>query len=294
MQAMPDTKAAERGLSYLRKAQRPSGGFVTGGNGAVNSQSTAWAVQGMIAVGAKADSVRTDGNSPSTTSSARQDERRPLPLLVLQRPDPGLGDRPGPGRRLRQVLPPRPTRPNPQASPAKSTTSRTGDHRQGSRPGGSCFHVRTLGRLPTSHAAGGVAAPPERFAAPGSPTPEATAPPASAGGREREGSNTAPPATLASESSTDDAGSMTTRAAPPAPLAIGFGLGAAIFGGSLVAAPSLRLRLVGRRAAYTLARWTSRPRSAPAAPTRRSAPSRSPARSSRSCSSSPAGRPTTT
>lgn len=57
MQAIPGTKAAERGLSYLRKAQRPNGGFPTGGNGAVNSQSTAWAVQGMLALGANPGSA---------------------------------------------------------------------------------------------------------------------------------------------------------------------------------------------------------------------------------------------
>lgn len=52
MQAIPDTKAAKNGLSYLRKHQRPNGGFALGGSGGVNSQSTAWAVEGMIAVGA--------------------------------------------------------------------------------------------------------------------------------------------------------------------------------------------------------------------------------------------------
>lgn len=54
MQAMPDTDAARRGVSYLRRHQRSSGGFVTGATGAVNSQSTAWAAQGLLAVGADA------------------------------------------------------------------------------------------------------------------------------------------------------------------------------------------------------------------------------------------------
>jgi Prenyltransferase and squalene oxidase repeat/Squalene-hopene cyclase C-terminal domain len=52
MQAMPGAEISKHGLGYLRKHQRPSGGFVTGAAGAVNSQSTAWAVQGMQAVGA--------------------------------------------------------------------------------------------------------------------------------------------------------------------------------------------------------------------------------------------------
>jgi Prenyltransferase and squalene oxidase repeat len=63
MQAMPSSKAAKQGLTYLRKHQRGNGGFVTGGNGAVNSQSTAWAIQGMIAVGTDPDSVSSGGNS---------------------------------------------------------------------------------------------------------------------------------------------------------------------------------------------------------------------------------------
>jgi Prenyltransferase and squalene oxidase repeat len=61
LQAIPDTEAAQHGLGYLRKHQRPSGGFALGGNGAVNSQSTAWAVQGLLAVGAD-PGVAKDGN----------------------------------------------------------------------------------------------------------------------------------------------------------------------------------------------------------------------------------------
>jgi energy-coupling factor transport system substrate-specific component len=63
MQAMPATAAAERGLSYLRKHQHPNGGFALGDSGGVNSQSTGWAVQGMIAVGADPAQVDAGGNS---------------------------------------------------------------------------------------------------------------------------------------------------------------------------------------------------------------------------------------
>jgi len=52
MQAMPGAQISRQGLHYLRNHQRSNGGFVTGATGAVNSQSTAWAVQGMVAVGA--------------------------------------------------------------------------------------------------------------------------------------------------------------------------------------------------------------------------------------------------
>jgi energy-coupling factor transport system substrate-specific component len=73
MQAMPDTSAAKHGLGYLRNTQRPSGGFPLGGSGAVNSQSTAWAVQGMLAVGTDPASVHEDGKSGLEYLAARQD-----------------------------------------------------------------------------------------------------------------------------------------------------------------------------------------------------------------------------
>jgi hypothetical protein len=72
MEAMPDTKAARRGLAYLRKVQRPSGGFPLGGSGGVNSQSTAWVVQGLLAVGESPASIREGGNSPLDYLVARQ------------------------------------------------------------------------------------------------------------------------------------------------------------------------------------------------------------------------------
>jgi energy-coupling factor transport system substrate-specific component len=63
LQAIPGTSAAGHGLGYLRKAQRDNGGFSLGGSGPVNAQSTAWAVQGMIAVGTNPASVKQGGNS---------------------------------------------------------------------------------------------------------------------------------------------------------------------------------------------------------------------------------------
>lgn len=53
LQALPNADAAKAGLRYLRDHQHSDGGFALGGGG-VNSQSTAWAAQGMIATGASA------------------------------------------------------------------------------------------------------------------------------------------------------------------------------------------------------------------------------------------------
>lgn len=72
MQAMPDTEAADLGLSYLRKHQRAGGGFAIGDSGAVNSQSTAWAVQGMLAVGADPATIEVDGQSGLDYLAAQQ------------------------------------------------------------------------------------------------------------------------------------------------------------------------------------------------------------------------------
>jgi energy-coupling factor transport system substrate-specific component len=71
MQAMPETKAAQNGLSYLRKHQRSNGGFALGGGG-VNAQSTAWAAQGMIAVGADPAKIAAGGNSALDYLAAQQ------------------------------------------------------------------------------------------------------------------------------------------------------------------------------------------------------------------------------
>jgi prenyltransferase/squalene oxidase-like repeat protein len=74
MQAIPHTSAANHGLGYLRKHQRSTGGFGLGGSGEVNSQSTAWAVQGMVAVGADPSSIRQGGNNALDYLAARQDD----------------------------------------------------------------------------------------------------------------------------------------------------------------------------------------------------------------------------
>ncbi len=72
MEAIPGTEAAKRGLGYLRNHQRPSGGFALAGSGEVNSQSTAWAVQGMVAVGADPGEAKNGNKSALEYLAARQ------------------------------------------------------------------------------------------------------------------------------------------------------------------------------------------------------------------------------
>ncbi len=71
MQAMPSSQAAANGLTYLRRHQRSSGGFA-GGGGEVNSQSTSWAAQGMIAFGVDPAEVESGGSSALDYLAARQ------------------------------------------------------------------------------------------------------------------------------------------------------------------------------------------------------------------------------
>jgi hypothetical protein len=50
-------------LGYLRAAQRSGGGFALSG-GILNAQSTAWAVQGLVAAGSPPSSLRSGGRTP--------------------------------------------------------------------------------------------------------------------------------------------------------------------------------------------------------------------------------------
>jgi energy-coupling factor transport system substrate-specific component len=65
-----------RAARFLRRQQRPDGGFPLSRGGASNAQSTAWAIQGLLAAGVDPSRVRTRGS------------RSPLAFLgTLARPD---------------------------------------------------------------------------------------------------------------------------------------------------------------------------------------------------------------
>ncbi len=73
LQALSATsKAANLGLSYLRGVQRPGGGFSLLGSSMVNTQSTAWAIQGIRAGGGDPGSFRRGGASAPEYLSAQQ------------------------------------------------------------------------------------------------------------------------------------------------------------------------------------------------------------------------------
>jgi energy-coupling factor transport system substrate-specific component len=59
----PSSQAAKRAVGYLRQVQQPGGGYRLGGNGALNTQSTAWAVEGLLAAGANPAEFKRGGAS---------------------------------------------------------------------------------------------------------------------------------------------------------------------------------------------------------------------------------------
>jgi energy-coupling factor transport system substrate-specific component len=59
----PSSQASQRGVGYLRQIQQQGGGFRLGGNGALNTQSTAWAVEGLLAAGANPAQFKRGGKS---------------------------------------------------------------------------------------------------------------------------------------------------------------------------------------------------------------------------------------
>lgn len=59
----PSSQAANRGVNYLRQVQQKGGGYRLGGNGALNTQSTSRAIQGLLAAEANPADFRRGGKS---------------------------------------------------------------------------------------------------------------------------------------------------------------------------------------------------------------------------------------
>jgi energy-coupling factor transport system substrate-specific component len=59
----PSSKAAQKAVGYLRQVQQKGGGYRLGGNGVLNTQSTAWAVEGLLAAGANPAEFKRGGKS---------------------------------------------------------------------------------------------------------------------------------------------------------------------------------------------------------------------------------------
>jgi energy-coupling factor transport system substrate-specific component len=251
MQALsPDSKAVHRGISYLRQAQRPGGGFPLGGNSAVNTQSTAWAVQGILAAGGDPDSYRRGGASAPDYLAAQQESdghyrysksSDQTPIWVTAEVLVAAADK---------YLPIAPPAREPNPSQSKASTGGVTPGATNPPPSSPATGAPSTG-FPTAPGAssvppavpetGGRGPLPNVLRPPGRATPGASAGALPPGGREREGSATTESEPLASEESTDDNSSSP--------------IGAAVLGllaGALVFAAALGARRLWMRTRYGL------------------------------------------
>ncbi|MEX2106668.1 MAG: prenyltransferase/squalene oxidase repeat-containing protein [Solirubrobacterales bacterium] len=197
-----ESKAADRGVAYLRQAQRKGGGFPLGGNGPVNTQSTAWAIEGIRAAGADPDSKSFQkGGSSAVDYLAEHQESDghyrysgasdQTPIWVTSTVLVAAA-----GKSYPVPAPARKPKPKPQTS---SSTS-------GGLPPSPVTPAPALESPvvpPSGSGSGGAGALPERSAPPGPQTPGASATDSPPAGGERDGSGTPAPEPPASESSTD-------------------------------------------------------------------------------------------
>jgi prenyltransferase/squalene oxidase-like repeat protein len=232
MQALsPDSKAVHRGLSHLRQAQRPGGGFPLGGNGAVNTQSTAWAIQGILAAGADPGSYRRGGASaPGYLANQQQSDGHyryskssdQTPVWVTAEVlVAAAGDY--------LPIPPPPREPSPSPSSAETGGITPGATNPAPAPISPATALPSAPEAspvsPGGSANGGGGPRPNVLRPPGQPPPGASAGGVSPGGREREGSATTATETSESDESTDDS----SDSSPAGAVLLGLLAGALLF-----------------------------------------------------------------
>lgn len=237
MQALsPNSKATQRGLSYLRQAQRPGGGFPLGGNSAVNSQSTAWAIQGILAAGGDPASFRRGGRSAPDYLTAQQasDGHYRYSKSSDQTPVWVTGQVLVAAAGTYYPVPAPARQPSPSTSSAKTGGLIPG-LTPGTSPGGGVVPPPTGSSTapesspvpPAASGSGGGGPLPNVLRPPGQPTPKAPATGLPPAGREREGSTTPATETSASSESTD------SDSSPAGAIVLGLLGGAALFAAAL-------------------------------------------------------------
>ena len=89
-------RARSRAVAYLRRQQDHDGGFPSQPGGGSNAQSTAWAIQGLDAIGGQPGVAAHRRRGLAAGLPARLDRRqREHRLLAGRAPDAGVGDRRG-------------------------------------------------------------------------------------------------------------------------------------------------------------------------------------------------------
>jgi Prenyltransferase and squalene oxidase repeat len=209
MQALSSgSQPVHRGLSYLRQAQRRGGGFMLGNSGFVNTQSTAWAIQGILAAGGDPASFRRGGAGALDYLAAHQQadghyryskSSDQTPIWVTAQVLVAAAGKHFP-------IPPPPRKPDP--APSQASTSTPPPSTSTPAP------VTPIPAAPVTPEPSAVSPPatdsggqgplPNVLRPPGQPPPEAPAELLPPGGREREGSLTPAPEALASGEPADE------------------------------------------------------------------------------------------
>ncbi len=227
MQALsPSSKAVHRGLSYLREAQHSGGGFPLGGNSSINSQSTAWAIQGILAAGGDPASFRRGGASALDYLSARQQpdghyryskSSDQTPVWVTAQVLVAASGKPLP------ISPP-PREPQPAEDKAKTGGFSSVPESSAPAPAPVVPPAPSVpSASPPPPEGGGAGFPPNVLRPPGQKPPGASANPLLPGGRERGETGTAATAPPA-PTEADDPESSTTGA-----ILLGLAAGALLF-----------------------------------------------------------------
>ena len=206
MQALSaGSKASHRGLAYLRESQRPGGGFPLGAGGPVNTQSTAWAIQGILAADGDPSSYRRGGASAPNYIGARQGSdghyaysksSNQTPIWVTAYALVAMSNDYYPIE-----SPPR--EPKPTSSPSSTSPSEAGVPVAPAPAPVEAVPSLPAGASPVAPAPGGIGTSPERFATPGQEAPAAPAETSPPGGRVREGPGSAEVEPSASPPSTE-------------------------------------------------------------------------------------------
>jgi len=248
MQALAgDSKPVRRGLSFLREAQRPGGGFPLGGNGAVNTQSTAWAIQGILAAGADPDSFRRGGKSALDYLANQQakDGHYRYSKSSDQTPVWVTGQVLVAATSHHFPVPP----PAREPAPAQSQAD-TGGITPGATPApvtpppatASPTTPAPSSASPTTPESGGGGPLPNVLRPPGQQPPEGPAESLPPAGREREGS----PSAATETSASDEPAEGDSKSSPAGAIALG------LLAGALIAAAGLGARRLWMRWRYGL------------------------------------------
>jgi Prenyltransferase and squalene oxidase repeat len=244
MQALSsDSKAVHRGLDYLRSHQHRGGGYALGGNGAVNTPSTAWAVQGILAAGANPGSFIKGGASALDYLATNQaadghydyaqagpetsaEVAHQTPVWVTAEAIPAAA-----GATFPIAVPPR--APQPTTSPSPESPGSQGGL---SSPAVPFPEAGTVPASPSASSGGGGGPPPGHSAPSGRGAPGAKPLPGSTGGRVPGGSAaTTPEETSASQTGTETSSSSDGDSSVAGAIVLGLLAGGLLFGAAWLA-----------------------------------------------------------